>query len=314
MTAYIVRRLLLVPVVLLLLTGAIFLLTRSIPGDVVDVRLQDSYTPERAAAMRRDLGLDREIWEQYPIWLAEILTGDFGTSFVTDRPVLTEIADRAPVTVQLVIMTMIVQVLIGIPLGVVAAINAGNIVDHVIRLVSILFLAVPSFWLATLVLIVPAVAWGWSPPFGYSEFFDDPVRNLQQFATPAIIAGISLSALILRLTRAQMLDVLRQDYITVARAKGLRMFTIVRRHALKNALIPIVTVVGLSLANAIAGAVIIETIFALPGMGSYGVESTLRRDYPAIQAFVLVVGVSYVFVNLIVDCSYAYLNPRIRYS
>jgi peptide/nickel transport system permease protein len=309
-----VRRLLLVPVVLLLLSLFVFWMVRSIPGDVVDFRLESSYTPERAEQMRADLGLDQPLWQQYPDWLGDAVQGDLGRSFITDRPVLQEIKERIPVTLELVILSVLIQLIVGIPLGIIAAVRQGGIVDHGIRLISIVALAVPSFWVATLVLVIPSILWEWSPPFGYSKFFDDPLRNLEQFAIPAAILGLSLSAIILRLTRAQMLEVLRQDYITTARAKGLRGMTVVQRHALKNALIPIVTVVGLTVAGAISGAVIIETIFALPGLGSYGVDAVNRRDYTAIQAFALVVGAAYILINLIVDVSYGYLNPRIRYS
>jgi peptide/nickel transport system permease protein len=313
-SSYILRRLLFVPLVLFLLSLFVFWAIRSIPGDVVDLRLEGSYTPERASQLRSSMGLDRPWWEQYPRWLSGVVRGDFGRSFVTNRPIASEIRERLPVTAELVVLSMSIQMLLGIPLGIIAAATRGSLIDQGIRLVSIFALAVPSFWVATLVLVIPSVLFQWSPPFGYSPITDDPLRNLRQFATPALIIGLYLSAIILRLTRTQMLEVLGQDYVRTARAKGLGRVTVLRRHALKNAILPVVTVLGLALANAIGGAVIIETIFALPGLGSYGVNAVLQRDYTALQAFTLVVGASYVLINLLVDLSYAYLNPRIRYT
>lgn len=314
MATYIARRVLLVPIVLLLLSMLVFWGIRAIPGDVVDLRLENSYTPERAQQLRKDLGLTDPIWRQYPSWLGRALRGNLGYSFITDRPVATELRERYPVTLELVLFSLAVPVLIGIPAGILAAMNQGGWLDRAILLVSILALAVPNFWVATLVLTIPSVLFHWSPPFGYTPFLDDPFRNLEQFAIPALIIGLFLTALLLRLTRAEMLEVLRQDYIVTARAKGLRSGAVVLRHALKNAMIPVITVLGLALASALSGAVIIEQIFSLPGLGSYGVDAVMRRDYTAIQAFTLFIGASYVGVNLLVDVSYSYLNPRIRYQ
>lgn len=314
MQQYVVRRLFLVPPVLVLLSALVFWGIRMIPGDVVDVRLEGAGTPEKAEALREDLGLNEPVWRAYPAWAVNALRGDLGRSLITDEPVLAEIVDRLPVTFELVLLSLLIQLFIGIPLGVAAAVNQGKLIDHAILLLSIVALAVPNFWVATLVLTFPSLWWHWSPPFGYSPFFDDPVRNIQQFIIPASIIGLFLTAIILRLTRAQLIEVLRHDYVTTARAKGLKERTVVLRHALKNAMIPVVTVLGLAMANAIAGAVIVEQIFALPGLGSYGVSAIVRRDYTSLQGFALVVGCSYVFVNLLVDLVYGYLDPRIRYT
>ncbi|OAI39216.1 hypothetical protein AYO38_01760 [bacterium SCGC AG-212-C10] len=184
--------------------------------------------------------------------------------------------------------------------------------DHGIRFLSIFVLAVPSFWVATLVLTLPSRYWGWAPPFGYSPLMDDPQRNLTQFMIPATINGLFLSAILLRLMRTQMLEVLRQDYVRTARSKGLRSLVIIRRHALKNALLPVITFFGLTLANALSGAVILESIFSLPGLGTYGVDAVSRRDFTALQGFILVVGLMYIIVNLLIDLSYVTLDPRVR--
>jgi peptide/nickel transport system permease protein len=313
-TAYVVRRLLLVPVVLLLLSALVFWGIRLIPGDVVDFRLESSYTPERAQQLRDALGLNRPLWQAYPAWLAGALSGDLGKSFISDRPVTSEILERLPVTVELLVLSLLIQVVVGIPLGILAALYHRTLVDRLVLLGSIVALAIPSFWMATLVLTLPSLFFRWSPPFGYTPFFDDPLRNLYQFSIPAAIIGLFLTAIILRLTRAEMLEVLRQEYITTARAKGLGERVVLLRHALKNALIPVVTVLGLAAGSSIAGAVIIEHIFALPGLGSYGVDAVVRRDYTAVQGFVMVVGLAYVFLNLVVDMLYSYLNPRIKYG
>lgn len=314
MTAYLIRRLMLIPVVIILLSALVFWAIRLIPGDVVDLRLESSYTPERAQQLRESLGLNEPMWKAYPAWLAGVITGDWGKSFISDRPVIHELAERLPVTLELLVFSLLIQIFVGVPLGILAAIYHRTLVDRIILVGSIVALAVPSFWVATLVLTLPSLWFRWSPPFGYTSFFDDPLRNLYQFSIPSGIIGLFLTAIILRLTRAEMLEVLRQEYITTARGKGLVERVVILRHALKNALIPVVTVLGLAAGSSIAGAVIVEYIFALPGLGSYGVESVVRRDYTAVQGFVLIVGIAYVFLNLAVDIVYSYLNPRIRYG
>jgi len=314
MQRYLLRRLLLVPVVLLMLSILVFAGIRAIPGDVVDIRLETSYTPERAEQLRDVLGLNKPIWQAYPEWLLDAVQGDLGKSLVSDRSVSQELRRRAPVTIELVVLSLIIQVILGVPLGVLAAVYRGSILDHGSRLVSIIFLAVPNFWIATLVLTFPSIWWGWAPPFGYTPFQDDPLRNLEQFIIPAAIIGLYLTAIILRLTRAELLEVLQQDYIRTARAKGLSNSATVLRHAMRNAMVSVVTVIGLALAGAIAGAVIIEQIFALPGLGTYGIEAINRRDYTAVQGFTLIVGIGYVLINLLVDVTNSYLNPRIRYT
>ncbi len=314
MTAYIIRRLLAVPVVLLILSLGAFFMIRAIPGDVVDLKLERTYTPERAAALRAHLGLDQPAYKQYPKWIGGVVTGDFGDSLVTGRPVIDEIWRRLPITLELGLMTLFMSVVVGIPAGIIAAVQQNRISDQALRLVSIVGLAIPTFWLATLVIVIPAVTVSWSPRFGYIEFVDDPIANLKQFAIPGAVGAMGFAAILLRLTRVQMLEVMRQDYVRTARAKGLKEFTVILRHALKNAMIPVLTVVGLSLAGLVSGSVFLEQIFSLPGLGRYAVQSVTASDYTAIQAFVLLIGIVFVLVNLIIDLLYAVLDPRIRYS
>ena len=314
MTAYIIRRLLAVPVVLLILSLGVFFMVRAIPGDVVDQKLERTYTPERAAALRAHLGLDRPFYEQYPEWLGNVVTGDFGDSLINGQPVLQEIWRRLPITLELGVLTLLMSVLFGVPAGIITAVRQNGLSDHVLRLVSIIGLAIPTFWLATLVIVIPAVMFSWSPHFGYIKFVDEPLANLKQFAVPSAVGAAGFSAILLRLTRVQMLEVLRQDYVRTARAKGLKETVVITNHALKNAMIPVVTVIGLSLAGLVSGSVFLEQIFSLPGLGRFAVQAVTASDYPSIQAFVLLTGVVFVFVNLVNDLLYAVLDPRIRYS
>ena len=314
MTSYIIRRLVAVPVVLFILSLGVFFMVDAIPGDVVTARLENSYTPARAEALRAYLGLDRPFYVRYGEWLGGVFQGDFGDSLINDQPVGAEMLRRLPITLELGAMTLLMSVLFGIAAGIVAAVQQNKLPDQALRLVSIFGLAIPVFWLATLVVALPPVYAGWSVKFGYVAFLDNPVANLEQFAIPAAVGAFGFSAILLRLTRVQMLEVLRQDYVRTARAKGLTATVVVMRHVLKNAMIPVVTVVGLSLGGLVSGSVFIEQIFSLPGLGRYVVYSVSQADYPAIQAFVLLAGVVFTLVNLAVDLLYTVLDPRIRYS
>ena len=314
MTSYIIRRLVAVPVVLFILSLGVFFMVDAIPGDVVTARLENSYTPARAEALRAYLGLDRPFYVRYGEWLGGVFQGDFGDSLINDQPVGAEMLRRLPITLELGAMTLLMSVLFGIAAGIVAAVQQNKLPDQALRLVSIFGLAIPVFWLATLVVALPPVYAGWSVKFGYVAFLDNPVANLEQFAIPAAVGAFGFSAILLRLTRVQMLEVLRQDYVRTARAKGLKNAPVILRHALKNAMIPVVTVVGLSLAAVVSGSVFLERIFSLPGLGNYAVTSVTKSDYPVIQAFVLLTGLVFVLVNLVIDLLYAVLDPRIRYS
>ncbi len=314
MTTYIMRRLLLVPVTLLILSFGTAMIMRLTPGDVVDYQLQNSYTPERADELREHLGLNKGPFEAYWDWISNAFQGNFGRSFVSYTPISEEIERRFPVTIQLVVLTVLVQAVIAIPLGAIAAVRQNGLGDHSVRIISVIVLAVPSFVIAVFVLKFPAIWWGWFPPLGYVAFQDDPLRNMQVYSIPVVVNALALMATLIRLTRTEMLEVLRQDYVRTALAKGLRQPTVIQRHALKNALIPVITVLGLSFGGALGGVVIVESIFSLPGLGLYALDAVRQEDYLVVQTFVVFSGFMFVMVNLAVDIVYAWLNPRIQYA
>ena len=314
MGTYILRRLLLVPVTLFILSFGTAMVMRLTPGDVVDYRLQNSYTPERAEALREQLGLNKGPFEAYFDWISNAFQGDFGSSFISATPIVDEIKRRFPVTIQLVVLTVLVQAIVAIPFGALAAVRQNGLSDHSIRIISVVVLAVPSFVIAVFALKFPPIWWGWLPPLGYVPFLEDPLRNMQVYSIPVAVGALGLMATLIRLTRTEMLEVLRQDYVRTARSKGLQQMTVVRRHALRNALIPVVTVLGLSFGGALGGVVIIEQIFSLPGLGLYALNAVRQEDYLVVQTFVVFSGFMFVMVNLVVDLVYAWLNPRIRYS
>lgn len=289
-----------------------------IAGDVVDLLCPLTCPEEVRQAIREDLGLTRPLYEQFGDWLWGVVRGDLGESLATEVPVTTELARRLPVTGELLVMTMALSLLFGIPAGVISAVRPGSIIDSVVRVTNVLWLSVPSFYLAILVILFGFVWFGWSPPQfgagGYVSFFDNPWVNLQQFLFPAMVLALGSAAIIMRLVRSSMLEVLRQDYIRTAWAKGLRERVVVSRHAIKNASIPVVTILGLEAGGLLGGAVIIESIFALNGVGKYLLESVILRDVFVVQSVVLFFAATYVIINLAVDVSYAWLDPRIRYS
>ncbi len=314
MTAYIIRRLVAVPVVLLILSIGVFFMVDAIPGDIVAAKLENSYTPARAEALRAYLGLDRPVMVRYFDWLGGIFQGDFGNSLFNDKPVREELWKRLPVTLELGLMTLLMSSIVGVGAGIIAGVRQNGVSDQLLRFISIFGLAIPVFVAATLVVGLPPVYSDWSVKFGYVHFLDDPLANLAQVSIPAAVGALGFSAILLRLTRVQVLEVLRQDYVRTARAKGLLGFTVIWRHVLKNAMIPVITVVGLSLGGMVSGSVFLEQIFSLPGLGRYIVNSVNQSDYPAVQAFVLLAGVVFTLVNLVIDLAYTVLDPRIRYS
>ena len=309
---YVLRRVLQMLPTLLGLTLAVFLVMRVIPGDAAVAMLEESPTAAQKDAIRKNLGLDKPLYEQYLTWMGGLVQGDMGTSFWTNHPVTRELRRAAPVTIELAFLSSFSAVLVGLPDGILSAVKQNTLWDYIGRSVSILALSIPNFWLGTLAIVLPAIWFGWVPPTTYRSFWDAPVHNLGQFWMPTLVAGLAASGALTRMTRSAMLEVLREDYIRTARAKGLSPLSVVRRHALKNAMIPVVTMYGTLLAGLLTGSVIIETIFNLPGFGQLTINAISQRDYPLIQSTVLVFGVIYLLINLVVDMSYAVLNPRIR--
>ncbi len=315
MRAYILRRLLALIPTLLFASIIVFATVRMIPGDVIDLML--SQNDVAADKLSRDqlvqaLGLDRSMPEQYVRWVWGILQGDFGKSLWQSTPVLELVLQRLPVTFELGLMALVVGLALALPIGVYSAIRQDTAGDAAARSFSILMLAVPNFWMGTMVMVFPSIWWGWSPEVNYVKFGDAPWQNMKQMIVPALVLGTALSAITMRMTRTMMLEVLRQDYIRTAWAKGLPERLVVMRHALRNALIPVVTLIGLQAPLLIGGAVIIEQIFVIPGMGLLLLEAVSQRDYPIITGVFLVVGLAVMLINLVVDLSYGFLDPRVR--
>jgi peptide/nickel transport system permease protein len=313
MTQYLIRRLLLLVPVLLGVSIAVFSLIRFIPGDPAVLTLGQAATPEAIAQVRQSLRLDDPLPVQYAAWLGRVLRGDLGTSIESGRPVTREIWERLPVTLELLIIAVGMSLVIAIPLGVISAIRANSVADYAARLGAIAGLSIPGFWIGQMMIVLPSIWWNHAPPFGYRPFFDDPLTNIQQFYLPGIALGIGAAAILIRLTRSSLLEVMRADYIRTAWSKGMRERTIVIRHALKNGLIPIITVLGLQIGALMGGTVIMESVFALPGMGRLSLDSITRRDYPVVQGIVLLMATSYVLINLVVDLIYGWLDPRIHF-
>ena len=315
MKRYIMQRLLLAVPTLLGVTVFVFAMIRLLPGDVVSMMLEDyaSYAKD-ADDLRAKLGLDKPVHEQYVTWLGKIMRGDLGRSLRNQSSITQDLVARLPVTLELGLLGLAVSLLISIPLGVYSAVKQDTLSDYVARSAAIGMLAIPGFWLATLVITLPSLWFRWAPPLRYTPLWVDPGKNLSQMALPALILGIGLSGAVLRLTRAQMLEVLRQDYVRTAAAKGLRPRVVLLRHALKNALIPIVTLLGLQITVLVSGTVVLESIFVIPGMGRYLLEGITFRDYPIVQAVMLIFATLIILSNLVIDLLYAWLDPRIRYG
>ena len=319
MLTYLIRRLLALIPTLLFASMIVFSIVRLVPGDVIDLMLIEndfsSTGMETRNQLEQALGLDKPIYVQYWYWLGNIVWhGDLGNSLWQDTAVMDDISARLPVTIELGILSLLVALFIAIPSGIYSAVRQETVIDYIGRSFSILALAVPSFWLGTMVVILPAMWWGWTPPNNIVPFFEQPWENLKTFITPALILGASLSAVTMRMTRSMMLEVLRQDYVRTAWAKGLRERTVVLRHALKNAMIPVVTLIGLLVPFLFGGTVIIEQIFQLPGIGQLLFDAVSQRDYPIITGVFLIVGVMVILVNLAVDLCYGYLDPKVRYD
>ena len=332
MRAYIIRRLFIGVFILFLLSLAVFTMLRIAPGDPAIAQCGLRCTPELIEANRELLGMNHPYFpvsvdltgpsfisinaaSQYGNWIGDVVTGDLGDASFTRRPVIDSLVQRLPVTIELLVITLLITATVGISFGIISALFRNSPADYIARVTAVLGLSVPNFWIATMVLLIPLALWGYAPPLGSAvDFFDDPVGNLLQFVPPAAVLGLASAAGIMRLTRSSLLEVLRADYVRTARAKGLRERVVVGRHALRNSLIPVVTVLGLQVAALMGGTVIIEQIFALPGLGRYFFQSLVTRDFTVVQSLTLYIGVIVVLMNLLVDISYAWLDPRIRYQ
>jgi peptide/nickel transport system permease protein len=317
MQAYVIRRVLALVPTLIFASLIVFITVRMIPGDVIDLMLSTNdigADKKSREQLEEALGLNQPVYIQYFRWLGAILLdGSLGKSLWQNTSVMEDILHRLPLTFELGLMALIVALIVGIPIGVYSAVSQDTIGDYVTRSFAILALALPGFWVGTLVMVFPAIWWGWSPDVKLTPFTEDPLRHMSQMAIPALILGKAFSAVVMRLTRTMMLEVMRQDYIRTALAKGLASRTTILRHALRNALIPVVTLVGLQAPVLVGGAVILEQIFVIPGMGLLLLEAVSQRDYPIITGVFLIVGVAVVFINLLVDLSYGLLDPKVRY-
>jgi len=314
MATYVLKRLVAMVPVLLLVSIVIFSLLHLTPGDPVVVMLGEEATPESRDALRRELGLDRPLPIQYGVWLGRVLQGDLGRSIRTHQPVSEAILQRLPVTLELSLLAMVVSLAIALPAGIVAAVRRNSNADLLSTVFSLLGVSMPNFLLAVLLIYVLSLQLRWLPPIGYVNPFEDLGANLKAMIMPSITLGTALAAVVARLTRSTLLEVLNQDYVRTAWAKGLRESVIIQRHAMKNSLIPVVTVVGLQLGNLLGSAIVTETIFALPGVGRLVIDSIFQRDCPLVQGVVLYLALIFLLINLLVDLLYAYLDPRIRYG
>jgi len=314
MKRYLLRRLALAGATLVLVSIIVFSMMRLMPGDV-GLRMVEgqAYAPT-IAALRAELGLDRPAHTQYLDWIGGILLrGDFGRSYWTRQPILEEFARRFPVTIELAALTILISVVIGTTVGIVSAVRQDSVSDYVGRILAILALSVPYFGLAVLVVVLPSIYFRWTPVWTYVPLTTGPLENLKIMIVPALVFGITRAGPIMRITRSALLDVLRQEYIRTAWSKGLGERAVVMRHALKNAMIPVISLIGLQTPLYLGGSVIIEAIFRLPGIGLFFFEALTRLDYPVVQSVNLIIASLVVGLNLVIDFTYAFLDPRIRY-
>ena len=314
MTGYVIRRLLgILPVLILVALGS-FLLVHLVPGDPAMVMLGNDATPQQIQALKTQMGLDRSLPEQFALWGRQVLHGNLGESFFLGRPVTQSLMERLPATLQLALLSLIFSLLIGIPAGILAAVRQNTKWDQLIMITAMGGISIPSFWLGLFLILVFSVRLGWLPSGGYSPLWDDFWGGLRILVLPSISLGFMQAALIARMTRSSMLEVLRQDYVRTAKAKGLDWWRVTLRHALKNAMIPVITTIGTAFGVLLGGAVIVEIVFTYPGLGRLVVLAVQRRDYPLVQGALLLASVIYVLVNLAVDLLYGVFDPRIKYE
>jgi peptide/nickel transport system permease protein len=324
MRTYFLRRLLETVPTVLMITLVVFLMMQSIPGDPVVALLGEAYTEEEAVKVRAEYGLDRPILVQYVVWLGKLVQGDWGTSILSGRPVLKDVLIRLPVTLELIVISMGVALLIAIPAGIIGALRQNTWADYTATSVAMVGVSIPEFFIGVLLLLVfsfglggllPSSGWVYLPGTCPTIVCGTSLwGNMQHVLMPAFALGVGRAALLTRLLRASMLEVVRTEYVTTARAKGLSERPVIFKHALKNALIPTVTVMGLQIGFLIGGAIVVETLFAMPGLGTFGIEAIIGRDYQQVQGFALITALAFVVMNLLVDLTYTFLDPRIRYG
>jgi peptide/nickel transport system permease protein len=321
MSQYFLHRILLnIPVVIIVITF-VFLMSHARP-DFAEQRAAQGLSnagdyQQALQAVRHQLGTDKPLWQQYLLYMRDIGRGDFGTSFITQHSVTSELRSRLVPSIELGLLQISIAILIAVPIGVISAIRQDTWIDYVLRVFAVLGLAIPSFYLGTLFLLFSVKVVGWTPPLintSYREIWEDPVANLKMMLLPALAGGFAEAAVIMRLLRSQLLEVLRQDYVRTAWAKGLRERNVVTSHALRNALIPVVTIIGLLVGAVVGADVVLESLFEIPGAGQFTVLSLRNNDFPVVQGFVLIIAVVLVMTNLIVDMTYAWLDPRIRFG
>src|SRR5215467_428221 len=324
MRTYILRRLLQIVPTVLMITLVVFVMMRSVPGDPVVVLLGDAYTEENAVKVRQEYALDKPILVQYAIWLGKLVRGDWGASILSGRPVLADVLVRLPVTLELIVLSMGVALLIAVPAAIVGALRQNTWADYTATTAAMIGVSIPEFFVGVLLLLVfsfglhgflPSSGWVYLPGTCPSMVCGVSFwGNLQHVLMPAVALGVGRAAILTRLLRASMLEVIRSEYVTTARAKGLSERPVVFKHALKNALIPTVTVMGLQVGFLIGGAIVVETLFAMPGLGTFGIDAIIARDYQQVQGFALITAFAFVVINLVVDLTYSLLDPRIRYA
>lgn len=318
MVRYVIRRVILIAPTVVIVTFLVFLLLFLSPGDpvllLVPIEEVNQLTDEEMGQLRSELGLDRPIYVQYVDWLLDVLRGDLGRSIHQRRPVVDLLAARFPVTLELALLSVFVASIVAVPIGIYTAIRPGSVGDFLGNIVALMGVSAPNFWVALLLIVVFAVQLRWLPAGGFVRISDDPVEHVERMILPVITLGTALMAVTMRLTRSSMLEVLNEDYIRTARSKGLPRRRVVYIHALKNALIPVVTTVGLQIGRILGGTVAIELIFSFPGMGKLMLDAIFARDFPVVQGAVLLITFSFMVINLFVDLTYAFIDPRIRYT
>ena len=319
MLKYLLRRLLLAILTIFGVTVVIFIAMRVLPGDPLAMIYGEGQgiyvlTDAEVAAVKATLGLDKPLYQQYLGWMRDVFSGEMGYSFWSDVPIRDTILRRGPITAQIALIAIILAWLIGVPIGVISALRRESWLDYVLRLVVTMFMAIPSFWLGLTMILFTVLVFNWRPSITIVQFWEDPARNLSMVMGPSVAVGVGLSAIIARMTRTTVLEVLREDYVRTAKAKGLRQQLIIIRHVLRNAMLPVLTVSGLSLAGLLGGAVAVERAFGFPGLGSALAQGAVERDWMMVQNLTLLFAVTFVFINLAIDLLYAWIDPRIRYE